>query len=159
MGLKNLFSNKNKSGETVKDIICEKCKYKTFSKSKERHVMCKCQWDQMEKEDNKKPDPRKILDNIEAFSMGIVLDIANLIKDELKISDIKGSYKEVYDRYEKVCFKVLEESKKDMTKKQYEEEKESIEDELRNVDTFLFWCQHEEDIIIKVNKNERTKNI
>ncbi len=28
----------------MKNIYCEVCGYKTFSKSKERHVMCECQW-------------------------------------------------------------------------------------------------------------------
>lgn len=104
----------------------------------------------MKPKNNKKPDPKKILDNMEALSMGVALDIAKHLIEKLKISDLKKSYKEVYDKYEKVCFDVLEEDKKHMTKEEYEEEKERIEDELRNVDTFLFWCQHEENIKIKV---------
>ena len=103
-------------------------------------------------EDSKKSSNEKILDNIEALSMGVVLDIGRHILDELRPMDLKKSYKEVYNRYEKVCFDVLEEDKKHMTKKEYEEEKESIEDELRNVENFLSWCQHEEKIKIRVNK-------
>lgn len=32
----------------MKDKFCPICKYKVYSESKERPVMCECEWDEME---------------------------------------------------------------------------------------------------------------
>lgn len=49
----------------LKDIFCKKCHYKTFSESKNRKVMCKC-------EDNSEEDT-VVESLIEEISLGIAL--------------------------------------------------------------------------------------